>query len=71
MLALSLKISTIKIEKQASKYAYELIKRSDIMTEEQLFKAKKLLKYAGMTYTADFFSALLFWTFMTRKTKIF
>lgn len=71
VLALSLKISTIKIEKQASKYAYELIKRSDIMTEEQLFKAKKLLKYAGMTYTADFFSALLFWTFMTRKTKIF
>lgn len=71
ILALALKLSTVRIEKQASKFALELLERSDIMTDEQLAKAKKLLKYAAMTYTAEFFSALLFWTFLTRKTKIF
>lgn len=71
ILALSLKISTIKIEKQASKFAVEILEKYEVMDSNQLIKAKKLLKYAAMTYTADFFSALLFWTFLTKKTKIF
>lgn len=71
ILALALKVSTIKIEKQASKLAMQIMGKMDILTDEQLAHAKKLLKYAGMTYTAEFFSALLFWTFLTKKAKIF
>ena len=69
--ALCMKISTINIEKQASKYALELLTELDAVSDEQYEKAKKLLNYAKLTYTADFFRALLFWTFLTRKTKIF
>ena len=69
--ALILKYSAIKIENQASNYAIELLKKYDVMSEEQIKKANKLLKYAKQTYIACFLSSMLFWTFMTRKTKIF
>ena len=47
------------------------LKKYDVMSEEQIKKANKLLKYAKQTYIASFLSSMLFWTFMTRKTKIF
>ncbi len=71
ILALLLKYSGIKIENQASNYAIQLLIKYDVMSDEQLVKAKKLLKYAKQTYIANFLSSMLFWTFMTKKTNIF
>ena len=71
LLALALKIFTIRIEKQASKNAIGLLLEFSALSDEQLGRAKKLLSYAKMTYVADFFKALLCWTFLTKRTKIF
>lgn len=71
LLALALKIFTIRIEKQASENAIKLLVEFSALSDEQFARAKKLLSYAKMTYVADFFKALLCWTFLTKRTKIF
>ena len=69
--ALAFKISVIKIEKEASAYALELLSQTKILNENELKVAKKLLKLALQTYIGDFFRAMLFWTMLVPKTKIF
>ena len=69
--ALAFKISIIKIEKEASAYALELLSQTKILNENELKVGKKLLKLALQTYIGDFFRAMLFWTMLVPKTKIF
>ena len=71
ILALGLKIFTVNIEKEASMNALKILKEFDVLHEEHTKMATSLLNYAKQTYVADFFRALLCWTFLTRKTKIF
>ena len=69
--ALILKYSTIKLEKDASVIALQILKETDILSPKEILLAKKFLTLAKRTYTADFFRALFSWTGLTRKTKIF
>ncbi len=71
LLALFLKLSTIPLEKDASKRALRLLKETDALDVEELIMAKDLLKAALMTYVGDFLRAILWWTFLTKKTKLF
>lgn len=71
ILALIVKLSTIKIEKQASKFALDFLKENYILNDDELKEAKKLLDSALLTYIADFLRAILSWTFLTPKTKLF
>lgn len=67
--SLIIKFITIKIEKDASKKAIELLERE--LNEEELKLAKKLLNDAKLTYWGDFFRSLFAWTFLTKKTTMF
>lgn len=71
ILALSVKLMTIKIEKDASKNAIDFLRKISGLDEEEIEQAKKLLKAALLTYIADFLRAVLGWTMLTRKTKLF
>lgn len=68
-LALFVKLRTISIEKEASKNA--LIFLEEIMTEEELKESKKFLSDAKLTYWADFLRMALWWTGLSRQTKMF
>lgn len=65
--SLSLKISTIKIEKEASENALKILEEYADFNSEQLKCSKKLLNSAKNTYLADFLKVLLKWTMMTRR----
>lgn len=69
--ALVVKGMQIKIEKDASKRALKLLKQMQMLDEEELKLSKKLLSDALLTYVADLLQAVLGWTLLTRKTKIF
>lgn len=69
LLALYVKLRTISIEKDASKKALVLL--DEYMTEEELKISKKFLNSAKLTYWADFLRVFLWWTAMSRKTKLF
>ena len=69
LLALFVKLRTISIEKEASKNA--LIFLEEIMTEEELKESKRFLSDAKLTYWADFLRMALWWTGLSRQTKMF
>lgn len=69
--ALFVKLLTISIEKEASNNAIEMLKKLNVLEEDEIKKAKALLKAALLTYIADFLRSVLGWTLLTRKTKIF
>lgn len=71
VLAIILKYVTIKLEKDASDRAVELLKQFAIISDNEILLVKKLLKSARKTYIGDFFRALFAWTGLTRRTKFF
>ena len=71
LFALFLKFVTIKIEKDASKKALVFLRDLAVLDEVELEHARKFLNAALLTYIADFLQAILGWTGLTRKTKIF
>ena len=71
LFALFVKLSTIKIEKDASKKAIMFLKDMNVLEDYEIQYAQKVLNAALLTYIGDFFQALLGWTGLTRKTKLF
>lgn len=71
VLGLALKISTVGIEKDASKRAIRILQETNALDEEELEQARKVLKAALLTYIADFLRVVLAWTLLTKKTKMF
>lgn len=71
LIAIILKISTLRLEKNASDIAMKILIDTKIFSKKELALCKKFLTTAKKTYTADLFRALLSWTGLTRKTKIF
>lgn len=71
LLAVLLKFLSIPLEKDASNRGIDLLKKTNTFDEEELLMAKDLLKSALLTYIGDFLRAILWWTFLTRKTKLF
>ena len=69
LLALFNKLFTISIEKDASKKAIVLLK--DYLADDEMKKAKRFLKDARLTYWADFLRAILGWTMLSKKSKLF
>lgn len=69
LLALLLKLLTISIEKDASLKAIQFLEK--IFDETEMKRAKRFLKDARLTYWADFLKIVLFWTAMSKKTKLF
>ncbi|MBQ7885021.1 MAG: zinc metallopeptidase [Clostridia bacterium] len=67
ILACSVKMSTIKIENEASLNALELLKTYANFDEHQLKLAEEFLNSAKLTYIADLLKIMLKWTGMTRK----
>lgn len=67
--ALFIKLRTISIEKEASKYAVEYLQ--EYLNERELKKCKRFLNDARQTYWADFLRTLFFWTMLTKKSKLF
>ena len=61
------KLSTIKIEKEASQNALELLKKYADFDDEQIKYAKKVLSAAKLTYVAAFLKSVLAWTMLVRK----
>lgn len=69
--ALIVKLMTINIEKDASKKAINFLKELNILEDYEIEIAKKVLNAALLTYIGDFLRALLGWTMLTKRTKIF
>ena len=61
------KLSTIKIEKEASENAIVLLKKYAEFDEEACKCAKKVLAAAKLTYVASFLKSVLSWTFLVNK----
>lgn len=64
---LILKLSTIKIEKEASDNALKILEEFADFNNEQLRLSKILLNSAKNTYVAEFLKTLLKWTMLTRR----
>ena len=71
LVATCLKFSTIKLEKNASHEAINLLNKTKIFADEDIKRIKKFLNQAKRTYTADFLFAILGWTGLVRRTKFF
>lgn len=71
LLALFVKSLTIKIEKDASKKAINFLKQLRVLEDDEIKFANKLLSAALLTYIGDFLRAILSWTMLTRKSKLF
>lgn len=71
LLAVVLKLATIPLEKDASKRGLRLLKETGTFDEEELKLAKELLNSALLTYVGDFLRSILWWTFLTKKSKLF
>lgn len=69
LLSLFVKLRTISIEKDASAKAVSFL--NEYLTDNEMKIAKKFLKDAKLTYWADFLRTLLWWTGMSRKSKLF
>ena len=61
------KLSTIKIEKEASENAIVLLQKYAEFDEEACKCAKKVLAAAKLTYVASFLKSVLSWTFLVNK----
>ena len=68
-IAITTKLSTLKIEKEASIRAIKLLEMYCNLTEHQLVVAKKFLNSAKQTYLADVLKIMLKWTMLVRKDK--
>lgn len=66
MVALINKYMTIKVEKDASKKAMELIVQYAYFTDEELKIAKDFLNSAKQTYIADLLRSMLKWTLIVK-----
>lgn len=64
---LSVQISTIKIEKEASENALVLLERYAYLDEYQIKLARKVLASAKLTYIAQFLKSVLSWTMLVKK----
>jgi Zn-dependent membrane protease YugP len=62
---------TIPVERDASKRGIDILKKMEVLDDDEMLMAKDLLKTALLTYIGDFLRAILWWTFLTRKTKLF
>ncbi|MDD4110751.1 MAG: zinc metallopeptidase [Clostridia bacterium] len=71
LLAIILKIMSIPLEKDASKRGLKLLEETGTFDEDELMMAKDLLKAALLTYVGDFLRSILWWTFLTKNTKLF
>ena len=71
LLAIFLKFMSIPLEKDASRRGLNILKDLNIMNEYELKMAQELLNCALLTYVGDFLRAILWWTFLTKKTKYF
>ncbi|MEG1499930.1 MAG: zinc metallopeptidase, partial [Clostridia bacterium] len=69
--ALLIKVAILPVEKDASKRGIMLLREFDVLNEEEIKIATKVLSAAYLTYVGDFFRAILGWTFLTGKTKFF
>lgn len=67
ILACSVKMSTIKIEKEASTIALDLLIDFAQLDEQQLKITKQFLDSAKLTYIADLLKIMLKWTGFTRR----
>ncbi len=65
------KLLLIPVEKDASKRGLKILTDMQIVDDEEYKIAKDLLNAALLTYVGDFFRALLWWTFLSKKTKLF
>lgn len=61
------KLSTIKIEKEASQNALMLLKKYTDCDESMIKRAKKVLSAAKLTYIASFLKSVLAWTMLVNK----
>ena len=64
---LSVQISTIKIEKEASENALVLLQKYAYLDDYQIKLAKKVLSSAKLTYIAQFLKSVLSWTMLVKK----
>lgn len=71
LIAIALKLFSIPLEKDASRRGLKLLQELDVFDDEEMKIAKDLLRAALMTYVGDFLRAILWWTFLTKKTKLF
>lgn len=69
--AIFLKYSTLRLEKNASKRAIKMLEGLNFFAPQEMIEIKKFLGFAKRTYTADFLAAVLGWTGLVRKTKFF
>lgn len=59
LLTYLLKILLIPLEFNASKIAYNFLKDHNVLSDDELKHAKKMLRYAGNTYIASLFSGVI------------
>ena len=67
--ALVLKYLEIRVEKEASENAIAYLR--EYLTEPEIEICEEFLDSARLTYWADFFKALLSWTLLTSRNKMF
>lgn len=67
IIALVAKFSTLKLEKDASNKALELLETYASFTNEELNLAKKFLNSAKQTYVAEILKVVLAWTMLVKK----
>lgn len=67
LIGLATKLSTIKIEKEASENGIKLLQKYANFDENQVKYAKKVLSAAKLTYIASFLKSMLKWTMLVNK----
>lgn len=67
IIAVSVKLNTIKVEKEASDTALKLLEEFSYFNDEEMKEAKKFLNSAKLTYVADLLKIMLKWTMLTKK----
>ena len=67
LIGLLAKLSTIKIEKEASENGIKLLQKYANFDENQVKYAKKVLSSAKLTYVASFLKSMLKWTMLVNK----
>lgn len=67
LIGLLAKLSTIKIEKEASENGIKLLQKYADFDENQVKYAKKVLTSAKLTYIASFLKSMLKWTMLVNK----
>lgn len=67
LIGLMTKLSTIKIEKEASENGIKLLQKYANFDENQVKYARKVLNAAKLTYIASFLKSMLKWTMLVNK----